>query len=67
MTVKVGFLHTLIRPEEKYLLAELNARKNVSVEMIDVRMEVIVMDNLRHVRVKEDTLATVANAQKVYV
>jgi len=34
---KVGFLYTLIRPEEKYLLDDLKSRKGVEIEMIDVR------------------------------
>lgn len=36
MTVRVGFLHSLIRPEEKLLLAEFAQRK-ATVEMIDDR------------------------------
>ncbi|MBC8182345.1 lysine biosynthesis protein LysX [candidate division KSB1 bacterium] len=37
MSVKVGFLHTIIRPEEKMLIKELQSRKDVELEMIDVR------------------------------
>ncbi|MCH7700283.1 MAG: lysine biosynthesis protein LysX [Planctomycetes bacterium] len=34
---KVGFLHSIIRPEEKMLLAVLKERPGVEVEMIDAR------------------------------
>ena len=37
MSIKVGFLHTIIRPEEKLLIGELKSRKGVDIEMIDVR------------------------------
>jgi [lysine-biosynthesis-protein LysW]---L-2-aminoadipate ligase len=37
MSVKVGFLHTIIRPEEKLLIKDLHSRKNVELKMIDVR------------------------------
>ncbi len=37
MKVKLGFLHSIIRPEEKFLLKELEQRKNVEVQMIDDR------------------------------
>ncbi len=37
MKVKVGFLHSVIRPEEKFLLKELEKRNNVEVNMIDDR------------------------------
>ncbi len=35
--VKVGFLHTLIRPEEKMLLKAFSDRSDVELKMIDVR------------------------------
>ncbi|MFC2160156.1 lysine biosynthesis protein LysX [Acidobacteriota bacterium] len=35
--MRVGFLHSLIRPEEKCLLKELESRENVEVVMIDDR------------------------------
>lgn len=35
--MKIGLLHSLIRKEEKFLIEELNKRKNVEVEMIDDR------------------------------
>src|SRR5215831_17531498 len=35
--MKVGFLHSLIRPEEKLLIKELESRPNVEVAMIDDR------------------------------
>ena len=37
MTVRLGFLHSLIRVDEKMLLAELAARDDVETTMIDVR------------------------------
>lgn len=37
MTLKVGFLCNIIRPEEKLLLKEFSSRKDVEVERIDVR------------------------------
>jgi len=37
MSYKVGFLHTIIRPEEKLLIKELQSRKDVELKMIDVR------------------------------
>jgi len=37
MSVKVGFLHTIIRPEEKLLIKELQSRKDVELIMMDVR------------------------------
>jgi [lysine-biosynthesis-protein LysW]--L-2-aminoadipate ligase len=37
LNVKLGFLHSIIRPEEKFLLNELQQRKNVEVQMIDDR------------------------------
>jgi len=37
MKIKVGFLYTLIRPDEKCLLNDLKSRKDVEIEMIDVR------------------------------
>ena len=37
MSIKIGFLHSLIRPEEKFLLKELNSRNDVEVKMIDDR------------------------------
>ncbi len=37
MKIKLGFLHSIIRPEEKFLLKELQQRKNVEVQMIDDR------------------------------
>jgi len=38
MTTRIGFLHTLIRKDEKMLLDELAARPEVSVVMIDDRL-----------------------------
>jgi [lysine-biosynthesis-protein LysW]--L-2-aminoadipate ligase len=38
MNTRIGFLHTLIRKDEKLLLDELAARPNVSVVMIDDRL-----------------------------
>jgi [lysine-biosynthesis-protein LysW]---L-2-aminoadipate ligase len=35
--IKVGFLHSLIRPEEKFLLNELEKRSGVEVTMVDDR------------------------------
>ncbi len=35
--IKVGFLHTIIRPEEKMLLKAFSDRSDVQLEMIDVR------------------------------
>lgn len=35
--MKIGFLHSLIRPEEKYLIEEFRSRKNVELVMIDDR------------------------------
>ncbi len=37
MKLKIGFLHTILRPEEKYLIEELNNRDNVELIKIDVR------------------------------
>ncbi|HEX9973483.1 MAG TPA: lysine biosynthesis protein LysX [bacterium] len=37
MKVKLGFLHSLVRPEEKFLLKELGKRNNVELHMIDDR------------------------------
>jgi [lysine-biosynthesis-protein LysW]--L-2-aminoadipate ligase len=37
LKAKLGFLHSIIRPEEKFLLNELQQRKNVEVQMIDDR------------------------------
>jgi [lysine-biosynthesis-protein LysW]--L-2-aminoadipate ligase len=37
LIAKLGFLHSIIRPEEKFLLNELQQRKNVEVQMIDDR------------------------------
>jgi len=35
--MKVGLLHSLIRKEEKFLIEEINKRRNVELEMIDDR------------------------------
>ena len=35
--MKIGFLHSLIRKDEKFLLDEFRSRKNVELEMIDDR------------------------------
>ncbi|MCG8607920.1 lysine biosynthesis protein LysX [bacterium] len=35
--IKLGFLHTLIRPEEKFLINELCTRTNVDLQIIDER------------------------------
>jgi [lysine-biosynthesis-protein LysW]--L-2-aminoadipate ligase len=37
MSLRIGFLHSLIRPEEKFLLKELHSQNGVEVEMIDDR------------------------------
>src|SRR5256885_17173268 len=37
MTTKVGFLHSLIRPEEKLLIKEFESRDGVEVVMLDDR------------------------------
>jgi len=37
MNIRIGFLHSLVRPEEKYLIKELKARRNVECNMIDDR------------------------------
>ena len=37
MTIKVGFLHSLIRPEEKLLIKEFESRDGVELVMIDDR------------------------------
>lgn len=37
MNIRIGFLHSLVRPEEKYLLRELKARQDVECIMIDDR------------------------------
>jgi len=37
LKVKLGFLHSIIRPEEKFLLKELQQRKNVEIQMVDDR------------------------------
>ncbi len=37
MSIKVGFLHSLIRPEEKFLLKEFDSRPNVEIVHIDDR------------------------------
>ncbi|NOT06817.1 MAG: lysine biosynthesis protein LysX, partial [Gemmatimonadales bacterium] len=42
MTLRVGFLHSVIRPEEKMLLAELE-RRGVTVVMIDDRALVVTL------------------------
>jgi len=35
--MKIGFLHTILRPEEKYLMQEIRSRDGVELVMIDVR------------------------------
>jgi [lysine-biosynthesis-protein LysW]--L-2-aminoadipate ligase len=35
--IKIGFLHTIIRPEEKFLINELRARENVDLRLMDER------------------------------
>ena len=37
MSIKIGFLHSLIRPEEKMLLKELQSPHGVEIIMIDDR------------------------------
>jgi [lysine-biosynthesis-protein LysW]--L-2-aminoadipate ligase len=37
MSIRVGFLHSLIRPEEKFLLKEFEQRRGVELVMIDDR------------------------------
>ena len=37
MNIRIGFLHSLVRPEEKYLLRELKTRQGVECNMIDDR------------------------------
>lgn len=37
MNIRIGFLHSLVRPEEKYLLRELKTRQDVECIMIDDR------------------------------
>ncbi len=37
MKLRIGFLHTLIRPEEKYLINELGRRRNVELVTMDTR------------------------------
>ncbi len=37
MSIRIGFLHSLIRPEEKFLLKAINAHPGVDVHMIDDR------------------------------
>ena len=36
-SIRVGFLHSLIRKEEKLLIGEFNKRPNVSLVMLDDR------------------------------
>ena len=48
MPLKIGFLHSLIRPEEKYLVKEFQVRKNVHFEMIDVRKTCFNLQNLNY-------------------
>ena len=42
--VKVGFLHSLIRKEEKLLISEFNKRRNVSLVMLDDRRLIFHLD-----------------------
>jgi [lysine-biosynthesis-protein LysW]--L-2-aminoadipate ligase len=51
--MKVGFLHSLIRPEEKLLIKELESRPNVELEMIDDR---VLAFNLGHDRFDYDVV-----------
>jgi len=51
--IRVGFLYSIIRPEEKMLLAALARRPGVDVEMIDVRELVF---SLGHDRVNADVI-----------
>ncbi len=37
MSIRLGFLHSIIRPEEKYLLQEIKNQRGVDVKMIDDR------------------------------
>ena len=37
MSIRVGFLHSLIRPEEKFLLKEFERHGDVELVMIDDR------------------------------
>ncbi|HQU34410.1 MAG TPA: hypothetical protein PLB88_08855, partial [Thermoanaerobaculaceae bacterium] len=46
--MRVGFLHSLIRKEEKLLLDELAARPDVEVVMIDDRAIVFTLGQARH-------------------
>jgi [lysine-biosynthesis-protein LysW]---L-2-aminoadipate ligase len=39
--MKIGFLHSLIRMDEKFLLNEFRSRKNIELEMIDDRKLII--------------------------
>jgi len=51
--MKVGFLHSLIRPEEKLLIKELESRPNVELAMIDDR---VLAFNLGHDRFDYDVV-----------
>jgi [lysine-biosynthesis-protein LysW]--L-2-aminoadipate ligase len=42
--MKIGFLHSLIRKEEKFLLDELNQKKNIEIIMIDDRELIFNLD-----------------------
>jgi [lysine-biosynthesis-protein LysW]--L-2-aminoadipate ligase len=44
IVVKVGFLHSVIRPEEKLLLKEFQAKEGVVVEMVDDRKLSFILD-----------------------
>ncbi len=45
--MKIGFLHSLIRKEEKFLLDELKQRKNIEIIMIDDRELIFNLDKNR--------------------
>jgi [lysine-biosynthesis-protein LysW]--L-2-aminoadipate ligase len=45
LKMKIGFLHSLIRKEEKYLIDELRQRKNIEIIMIDDRELIFNLDN----------------------
>jgi [lysine-biosynthesis-protein LysW]--L-2-aminoadipate ligase len=45
LKMKIGFLHSLIRKEEKYLIDELRQRENIEIIMIDDRELIFNLDN----------------------
>jgi [lysine-biosynthesis-protein LysW]--L-2-aminoadipate ligase len=44
-SIRVGFLHSLVRKEEKLLIGEFNKRRNVSLVMLDDRQLVFDLDH----------------------